>query len=206
MFARIFACWHPAHTTSPTTCCSRPTSAFGKYLQGLHFFGRPAADPQEFVAAVNWWLSGTLKLGLVPALWLLIPEVFMRFTWISIYQRLSTHFPGHGSLGNSLAIPSGTGRRTPTLHSSLSLATALQRQRTTVSKMLFKKEDGFIWSLVAYSVASSHGRSSLRNYSRMVRITGHTSILQRAQSGRILETVLVFKLLDVLSSPVQGFW
>ena len=62
----------PAHTTT------RPTSTLGKYLQGLHFFGRPAADPQEFVSAVQWWLGGTLRLGLVPVLWLLIPEIFMR--------------------------------------------------------------------------------------------------------------------------------
>jgi len=78
VFARIFICWHPAHTTSPVPCCTRPTSALGKYLQGFHFFGRPAADPQEFVSAVQWWLGGTLRLGLVPVLWLLIPEIFMR--------------------------------------------------------------------------------------------------------------------------------
>jgi len=78
VFARIFICWHPAHTTSPIACCTRPTSALGKYLQGLHFFGRPAANSEEFVSAVRWWLGGTLKLGLVPALWLLLPEIFMR--------------------------------------------------------------------------------------------------------------------------------
>ena len=48
-------------------------------LKGLHFFGVEAGDPKEFVAAVKWWLGGTFRLGLVPALWLLIPEVCMRF-------------------------------------------------------------------------------------------------------------------------------
>ena len=48
------------------------------FNQGLHFFGRQAADAQEFVSAVQWWLGGTIRLGLVPVLWLLIPEIFMR--------------------------------------------------------------------------------------------------------------------------------
>jgi len=98
VFARIFICWHPAHTTSTTTCCPRPTYAFGKYLQGLHFFGRPAADPQEFVAAVHWWLGGTLKLGLVPALWLLISEamdpratVWQSFLGLATEHQLCIH-------------------------------------------------------------------------------------------------------------------
>ena len=111
------------------------------------------------MAAVQWWLGGTLKLGLVPALWLLIPEVFMRFSWISTSQQFKhIYFLGHGSPDNSLEIPFGTGRRTAILHSSLSLATASQLQRSTVSKILFNMEDGFTSSLVAYSVASSHGR------------------------------------------------
>ena len=159
VFARVFIHWHPAHatTTSSTTCCTRPTSTLGKYLQGLHFFGRQAANPQEFVVAVQWWLGGTLKLGLVPALWLLIPEVFMRFWRIADFQKFDFLFLGHGSRVNSLATHSGIGHRISTLPSSSSLALPLQLQRNVVWKIIFNVGDGFIWSSVAFSVASSHG-------------------------------------------------
>ena len=134
VFARVFTLWHPAHatTTSSTTCCTRPTSTLGKYLHGLHFFGRQAANPQEFVVAVQWWLGGTLKLGLVPALWLLIPEVFMRFRRIAAFRRFDFLFLGHGSQVTSLATRSGFGQRISTLRSSLSLALPLQLQRNVV--------------------------------------------------------------------------
>ena len=134
VFARVFTLWHPARatTTSSTTCCTRPTSTLGKYLHGLHFFGRQAANPQEFVVAVQWWLGGTLKLGLVPALWLLIPEVFMRFRRIADFQKFDFLFPGHGSRVNSLATHSGIGHRISTLPSSSSLALPLQLKRNMV--------------------------------------------------------------------------
>ena len=66
---------------TPCATWQWPTSALGKYLQGLHFFGRQAGDPEEFVVAVQWWLGGTIKLAIVPPLWLLIPEICMRFTF-----------------------------------------------------------------------------------------------------------------------------
>ena len=154
----MFICWHPAHVTNPLPCCSRPTSAVGKYLQGLHFFGRQAADPQEFVSAVQWWLGGTIRLGLVPALWLLIPEIFLR---LDLHLKAKdVHFPGRGCLGNNWATRFGTGRTTSTTSSSLSLATASQRQKKVVSKMFSSADDVSISSLAASSVASSRGCSS----------------------------------------------
>ena len=132
VFARVFTLWHPAHatTTSSTTCCTRPTSAFGKYLQGLHFFGRQAANPQEFVVAVQWWLGGTLKLGLVPALWLLIPEVFMRFRRIADFLKFDFLFLGHGSTVWQPAL--GLATEFSILPSSSSLALPLQLERNVV--------------------------------------------------------------------------
>ena len=151
----MFICWHPAHKTNPVSCCTRPTSAVGKYLQGLHFFGRQAADPQEFVSAVQWWLGGTIRLGLVPALWLLIPEIFLR---LDLHLKVKdVHLPGRGCLGNNWATRFGTGRTTSTTSSSLSLATASQRQKNMVSKIFSNEDDGSIWWLVAYSVASGRG-------------------------------------------------
>ena len=62
-----------------------------KHFQGLHFFGKPARDPEEFKAAVQRWLRGTIRLGLVPAIWLLLPEVGLRFERISDFQKVSHH-------------------------------------------------------------------------------------------------------------------
>ena len=60
----------------------------GKHFQGLHFFGKQARDPEEFKAAVRWWLGGTIRLGLVPAIWLLVPEVGLRFERIPDFQNV----------------------------------------------------------------------------------------------------------------------
>ena len=60
----------------------------GKHFQGLHFFGKQARDPEEFKAAVRWWLGGPIRLGLVPAIWLLVPEVGLRFERIPDFQNV----------------------------------------------------------------------------------------------------------------------
>ena len=59
----------------------------GKHFQGLHFFGKQARDPEEFKAAVRWWLGGPIRLGLVPAIWLLVPEVGLRFERLPDFQK-----------------------------------------------------------------------------------------------------------------------
>ena len=129
-----------------------------KHFQGLHFFGKQARDPEEFKAAVRWWLGGTIRLGLVPAIWLLVPEVGLRFERISDFQKKFDilNVLDHGSLDNrGLLGPTrcGTGRTTSTTCSSLSLAMQLLPQRTLASESHFGEEDGFILSRASLSAA-----------------------------------------------------
>ena len=44
----------------------------------MHFFLLPASSPQELVTSVRWWLAGTVRLGLLPGLWVALPEVLVR--------------------------------------------------------------------------------------------------------------------------------
>ena len=80
MLAHLLVLWHPAHHSSSLSCCGRPSclrppSRAVSVLSCVHFFLRPAASPEELVAAARWWLGGLARLGLVPALWIALPEM-----------------------------------------------------------------------------------------------------------------------------------
>merc|ERR1719481_1207215 len=42
------------------------------------FFLKPASNSEEMVSSVNWWLGGVVRLMIVPALWIALPEAFIR--------------------------------------------------------------------------------------------------------------------------------
>ena len=64
--------WHPAHHPSP--CCLLP----GRLLSKSGYL-RPATCHEELVVAAKWWLGGGVRLGLVPGLWIALPETFLRW-------------------------------------------------------------------------------------------------------------------------------
>jgi hypothetical protein len=82
LLAHLLVLWHPANA-GPTlpccgsrpACCARPPSLLLRAISCAHFFGRAAAGPEQLVAAARWWLGGTLRLGLLPGLWIALPEM-----------------------------------------------------------------------------------------------------------------------------------
>ena len=83
IFAQVSTHWlrvfHPAHNTADTTtlsycgstsCCvsRKPFNCLTKLFCCLNFVCKPASTPDQFVAAVKWFLGGPIRLALLPGI------------------------------------------------------------------------------------------------------------------------------------------
>jgi hypothetical protein len=90
IFTHPFRAWHPNHNTADeyylsccgynTCCCSKkPFNCLTRCFCCLRFLWKTSTTPQEFVAAVEWFLGGAFKLCILPSILIGLLEIINFF-------------------------------------------------------------------------------------------------------------------------------